>query len=333
MRLLMMGTGPFAVPTFRWLLDSSHELAALVTRPVPPAKGRRKTPANPMQDLAQARGVKTLAPTDVNAPEARQQLAAMAADLLVACDYGQILSAETLGVSSKGGINLHGSLLPAYRGAAPIPWAILNGERETGVTVIHMTPRLDSGPCLVQLTTPIGDDEDAVQLECRLADLGIEAVGQALPLLEAWDGQSPIGTAQDRSLATRAPRLKKLDGWVDWRRSAKQIRDQVRALKPWPLTFTDWLRPGGTAMRLILDRVQVLEGPVPEGAQAGQIVQVEKDRVLVATGRHLLSLWQIQPAGKRTMTIDQFLRGHSMQAGQRLGGQPTESSPASSASP
>jgi methionyl-tRNA formyltransferase len=329
MRLLMMGTGPFAVPTFRWLLDSSHELAALVTRPVPPAKGRRQTPVNPTRDLAQERGVMVLAPNDVNAPEARQQLAAMAADLLVVCDFGQILSAETLEVTPKGGINLHGSLLPAYRGAAPIQWAILNGERETGVTVIHMTPRLDSGPCLVQLATPIGDDEDAVQLECRLADLGIEAVGRALPMLEAWNGPSLIGTPQDRSLATRAPRLKKQDGWVDWCRWASQIRDQVRALKPWPLTFTDWLRPGGMAMRLILDQVQVVEGPVPEGAQAGQIVQTEKDRVLVATGRHLLSLQQIQPAGKRTMPIDQFLRGHAMQAGQRLGGRPTESSPAS----
>lgn len=327
MRLLMMGTGPFAVPTFRWLLDSSHEVAALVTRPVPAAKGRRKTPANPMQDLAVARGVQVLAPIDVNAPEARQELAALAAELLVACDYGQILSAETLEAAPRGGINLHGSLLPAYRGAAPIQWALLKGERETGVTVIHMTPRLDSGPCLVQLATPIGDDEDAVQLESRLADLGVQALSQALPMLEAWDGQSSIGTAQDRSLATRAPRLKKQDGWVDWQRSANQIRDQVRALKPWPLTFTDWLRPDAAAMRLILDQVQVVEGLMPQGTEPGRIVQVAKDRVLVATGQDLLSLQQVQPAGKRTMTIDQFLRGHAMQAGQRLGGPPAESPP------
>ncbi len=328
MRLLMMGTGPFAVPTFRWLLDSSHEVAALVTRPVPPAKGRRRTPANPMQDLAIARGVTIMAPVDVNAPEARKPLADLAVDLLVVCDYGQILSAETLEVAFKGGINLHGSLLPAYRGAAPIQWAILQGERETGVTVIHMTPRLDSGPCLVQLATPIGDDEDAVHLERRLADLGVEAVRQALSMLEAWDGQLPIGTVQDRSLATRAPRLKKKDGWVDWHRTAKQIRDQVRALKPWPLTFTDWLRPDGSAMRLILDHVDVVKDPAPEGTAPGQIVRVEKNRVLVATGQHLLSLQQIQPAGKRAMAIDQFLRGHSMQAGQRMGGRPTESSAA-----
>jgi methionyl-tRNA formyltransferase len=222
-------------------------------------------------------------------------------------------------VTAKGGINLHGSLLPEYRGAAPIQWAILDGKQQTGVTVIHMTPRLDGGPCLVQLTTPIGEDEEAVELEQRLARLGIDAVRQALPMLESWDGVSPIGVPQDRTRATKAPRLRKQDGWVDWRRTAKQIRDQVRALKPWPTTFTDWLRPEGAPVRLILERVRVVEAQVPDATTAGQIVQVEKEQVLVATGQHLLSLEQVQPAGKRVMTIGEFLRGHSMQAGQLLG--------------
>ena len=323
MRLLMMGTGPFAVPTFQWLLDSEFEIAALVTRPVPAPAGRRKTPVNPMRDLAEGRGVVVLDPSDVNALDVRQHLAAVAADLLVACDYGQILSAETLAVTAKGGVNLHASLLPEYRGAAPVNWAILDGRQETGVSVIHMTPRLDGGPCLVQLSTPIGEDEDAIGLEQRLAGLGVDAVRQALPMLAAWDGTSPIGVPQDPSRATRAPRLKKQDGWVDWRRTAKQIRDQVRALKPWPATFTDWLRPDGAAMRLILDRVQVVQADAPTDAAEGQIVQVQKDQVLVATGQHLLSLEQVQPAGKRVMTMDEFLRGHSMQAGQFLGTSPS----------
>ena len=322
MRLLMMGTGPFAVPTFQWLLDSGFEITALVTRPVPAPAGRRRTPVNPMRDLADARGVAVLDPSDVNAFDARQHLAAVAADLLVACDYGQILSAETLAVTAKGGINLHASLLPEYRGAAPINWAILDGRQETGVSVIHMTPRLDGGPCLVQLATQIGENEDAVALEPRLARLGVDAVRQALPMLAAWDGASPIGLPQDRSRATRAPRLKKQDGWVDWRRTAKQIRDQVRALKPWPATFTDWLRPDGTAMRLILDLVRVVQADTPTNATAGQIVRIEKDQVLVATGQYLLSLEQVQPAGKRVMTMDEFLHGHSIQAGQFLGTSP-----------
>jgi methionyl-tRNA formyltransferase len=319
MRLLMMGTGPFAVPTFQWLLDGQHDVAALVTRPVPEPVGRRKTPANPMRNLAVAQGVPVLDPPDVNALDARQQMAALGADLLVACDYGQILSAEALTVTAKGGINLHGSLLPEYRGAAPIQWAILDGKQQTGVTVIHMTPRLDGGPCLVQLTTPIGEDEEAIALEQRLARLGIDAVRQALPMLESWDGVSPIGVPQSRARATKAPRLRKQDGWVDWSRSAKQIRDQVRALKPWPTTFTDWLRPEGAPVRLILEYVRVVEAEATDGTTAGQIVQVQKEQVLVATGQHLLSLEQVQPAGKRVMTIGEFLRGHSMQAGQLLG--------------
>ncbi|MCH5374590.1 MAG: methionyl-tRNA formyltransferase [Planctomycetes bacterium] len=223
MRLLMMGTGPFAVPTFEWLLSSDHDVAALVTRPVSSPVGRRKGPANPMRDVAQARGVPVLDPQDVNAAEAIQRLRDLQTDLLVVCDYGQILSADTLGATPMGGINLHGSLLPEYRGAAPINWAIWEGRRETGVTVIHMTPRLDSGPCLTQLRTEIGGDEDAVSLEKRLARLGVEAVREALDLLVAWDRHGSIGKIQDRSRATRAPRLKKEDGRVDWNRTARQI--------------------------------------------------------------------------------------------------------------
>jgi methionyl-tRNA formyltransferase len=326
MRLLMMGTGPFAVPTFQWLLESEHEVVALVTRPVAAPVGRRKGPASPMRDVAEAHGMTVFDPQDVNAIESRQRLTELAATLWVVCDYGQILSAETLGIAPKGGINLHASLLPEYRGAAPINWAILDGKRETGVTVIHMTAKLDSGPSLVQLRTPIGDEEDAVELEQRLARLGVDAIGQALSMLASWDGSSAIGVPQDRSLATRAPRLKKNDGRVDWSRTAEQIRNQVRALKPWPATFTDWLRSDGTAMRLILDRVRVVETDAPDGAVAGQIVHAQKDQLLVAAGCHLLSIERIQPAGKRVMAIDEFLRGHPMQVGQILGGEPTDES-------
>jgi methionyl-tRNA formyltransferase len=319
MKLLMMGTGPFAVPTFRWLLDSGHEVAALVTRPVPAPAGRRKGPANPMRDVADARGLTVFDPPDVNAAEVRQQLTQLGAELLVVCDYGQILSVDTIAVAAKGGINLHASLLPRYRGAAPINWAILDGQQETGVTVLHITPRLDSGPNLVQLQTPIGEQEDAVELERRLAVLGVDAVRQALPLLEDWDGQTPLGVPQDHSRATRAPRLKKHDGWVDWSRSARQIYNQVRALKPWPGTFTDWCTLYGPATRLILDWVRVVETQVPLGVPPGQIESVDKDHLRVATGDQLLAIERIQPAGKRPMSIDEFLRGHHMSPGQMLG--------------
>ena len=147
MRIVMMGTGPFAVPTFARLLESEHEVLALVTRPVPPPRGRKsKAPPNPMRDFGEEKGVEIFAPASINDAEAQQQLREWDADLFVVCDYGQILARETLGLAKYGGINLHGSLLPKYRGAAPVNWAILKGDEHSGITVIHMTPKLDAGP-------------------------------------------------------------------------------------------------------------------------------------------------------------------------------------------
>ena len=182
MRILMMGTGPFAVPTFRGLVASAHEVLALITRPVPAPSGRRKSsqPANPMQELAEAMGVPVQAPESIKSPTAIELLKGYRADLLVVCDYGQILPTAALATARLGGINLHGSLLPSYRGAAPINWALYDGVAETGVTVIHMTARLDAGPCLVQRSIPVGASEDAIELERRLAELGWQAVQEAL---------------------------------------------------------------------------------------------------------------------------------------------------------
>jgi methionyl-tRNA formyltransferase len=314
----MMGTGPFAVPTFASLLDSPHQVVALVSRPVPSPQGRIKSPCAPMRDLAALRGVPILEPEDVNAEESRRALAALDFQLLVACDYGQILSAGTLAISPLGGINLHASLLPKYRGAAPINWALYHGDAETGVTVLHMTARLDSGPCLVQCRTPIGADEDAVQLERRLSELGVAAVHEALGMIAQWDGYSPLGVPQDPQAATKARRLKKTDGEVDWNRSARQIANQVRALKPWPGTFTTWQRPDGVAVRLILDRVSAA-AEATCNAPPGEVVLADKSRLQVATAEGQLSLDRVQPAGKRSMAIDEFLRGHSVAVGDRFG--------------
>ena len=318
MRILMMGTGPFAVPTFESLLDSPREVVGLVTRPVPPVKRRRKTPPNPMRDVAVARQVPIYEPADVNADEAVRELAAFHADLLVVCDYGQILSAAALAVAPLGGVNLHASLLPKYRGAAPINWALYNGETETGVTVIHMTPKLDGGPSLTLDKTEIGPDEDAVQLEQRLSQLGAQTIEQAISQLQSWDRQSPIGVLQDAALATKAPRLKKGDGLVDWTRAAQQIADQVRALTPWPGTFTAWQRPQGEPVRLVLDQVSVADANQP-GEPPGQIVRSGKRELVVATGDGLLSIDRLQPAGKRPMDIGEFLRGHDVPVGARFG--------------
>ena len=311
----MMGTGPFAVPTFESLLDSQHDVAVLVTRPTPPVRSRAEAPRNPMREAAAARGIEVLSPADVNSEAARKQLASLRPALYVVCDYGQILSPETLSIPLLGGINLHGSLLPKYRGAAPVHWAILNGDRETGVTVIHMTPKLDGGPALTLRATPIGESETTAELEPRLALLGVEPVHEAIDMLAAWDRSSPIGTPQDPALACRAPRLKKADGAIDWSRSAVCIYNQFRALKPWPGTFIQWQRPNGPKLRLLLNDISIVERASPEGATPGSVLVSEGDNFQVATGDGILSLREIQPAGKRAMTIDEFLRGYPIPVG------------------
>ena len=317
MRLIMMGTGPFAVPTFESLLDSEHDVAVLVTRPLSRKRTRGKPLVNPMQEVAERRGLEVLAPEDINSPGAATQLASLRPDLLVVCDYGQILSSEILAIAPLGGINLHGSLLPKYRGAAPVNWAIWNGDPESGVTVIHMTPKLDAGPILCLRSTPIAGQETAAELEPRLAQMGVEAVHEAIQLLADWDRVSPIGSPQEMSAATRAPRLKKTDGQVDWSRTAEQIANQVRALKPWPGTFTHWHRSEGEPLRLILDRVSLAHAK--RDVRAGTVAEADHDQLCIATGEEWLSIDRVQPAGKRAMDAGEFLRGNRVRLGDRFG--------------
>ena len=321
MRIIVMGTGQFAVPMFQAVLAAGHEVPALITRPVPPPSGRKKESLhpNPMRDFAVARGIPVHAPPTTNSDEARELLRSLAAELFAVCDFGEILSPETLGCARLGGINLHASLLPKYRGAAPINWAILKGERETGVTVIHMTPRLDGGPILAVARTPIGGHETSADLEPRLAQLGIEPVLDSIRLLSTWDSTSSLGHLQDQSLATHARRLQKSDGQVIWTRSAVRIRNQVRGLQPWPGVFTHYLKSGGSPLRLILDQVTLDSADAPPNIEPGQVAVVESAKLLIQTGKGLLSLDRVQPAGKKVMGIDEFLRGHKLQVGDRFG--------------
>jgi methionyl-tRNA formyltransferase len=318
MRILVMGTGPFAVPTFRWLLNAaSHEVLALITRPTRPAKGRRQEPVNPMRQVAQEHGLPVHAPESINDAESLALLRRFDAELLVVCDYGQILSPAALATARLGGINLHASLLPKYRGAAPINWALLEGETETGVTLIHMTPRLDGGPCLVQETVGIGPDETAGEVEARLARMGVDAVRTSLDLLQDWNGQETLGKLQDPQQATRAPRLKKSDGQIDWSQSAEQIRNRLRGLQPWPGVYTHW-HAKKQPLRLILDWVEVVPGQSTAEAP-GTILASGSDRLWIATGNGVIGIERIQPAGKRTMEIVEFLRGYALPVGDRLG--------------
>ena len=327
LRLVVMGTGPFAVPLFHRLLTTGHAVAAVVTRPDRTAAGRRPPP-NPMREAAAAAGIPLLAPDSINAPDAVAALAALAPDLLVVCDYGQILSREALAVAPLGGINLHGSLLPRHRGAAPVQWAILAGDTTTGASVIHMTPALDAGNVLAAIETPVGPTETAAELEPRLAHLGAGIVPAAIAAVAAAGPGAPVGVPQDASLVTPAPRLKKADGIVDWSQPAERIERLRRALEPWPRATT-FLHVGPAAeagaaarppLRIVLEDVAVAAGPATGEAPPGAIVAADASGITVACGGPpRLLVRRLVPEGRRSMSAAEFLRGHALFTAARFG--------------
>jgi methionyl-tRNA formyltransferase len=320
LRIVVMGTGPFAVPMVQALLRSPHSIVAVVTRPDRVAPGRRPHP-NPVREAAVAAGLPLLAPESINDPATISRLRGLAADVLVVCDYGQILSPEALGAAPLGGVNLHGSLLPRHRGAAPVQWAILAGDTTTGVSVIHMTPALDAGSVIVARATPIGPRETAAELEARLANLGAEAVLAALAAIEAarGAGQAPVGVPQDPALVTRAPRLTKADGIVDWSLPATRIERMRRALEPWPRTTT-FVRKGERLQRLVLEDLAVADGVPPPATPHGTVLAANDAGIVVACGAATaVVITRVVPEGKRSMTAGEFIRGNGIHPGAVLG--------------
>ena len=315
-RLVLMGTGPFAVPSFEALRAAGHEIPLVVTRPMPPVKSRKGAPPAPVRDWANEHSLPLIDPDSINDELSVAKVADAKPTLLVVCDYGQILKIPALETAKLGGINLHGSLLPKYRGAAPVQWALLSGDEVSGVSVIHMTPRLDGGPVIVKRETPIRDDETAGQLEDRLSRLGVAATLEAVELLGAWDGESTLGERQNAELVTKAPRLKKSDAEIDWGRTAREIDCHVRGMQPWPVAFTHFQPVGKKQpIRLAIKEVGITDRSAGELA-SGEIVS--DSAFLVATGDVLVEVKRLQPAGKREMTGGEFLRGHNPPSGTRL---------------
>lgn len=263
-----------------------------------------------MVSAAEELGLPVWRPESANLPESVAQLNQYGADLLVVCDYGEILKPPALQATRLGGINLHGSLLPKYRGAAPVQWSVLNGDPETGATVIQMTPGLDAGPILGVVRTAIEPDETAGELEERLSELG---AGLTLEVVDALSAGKASGNSQDKSLATKAPRLQKADGLINWKRPATELKDHVRGMNPWPRAFTFIPCEKGEPTRLVVDRVEVVEGT----GSPGEVLDAGK-RLVVACGEGSVELQQVQPAGKRRMTAEEFLRGASLEAGRVL---------------
>tara|TARA_R110002049_G_scaffold2750_2_gene21530 strand:+ start:337711 stop:338664 length:954 start_codon:yes stop_codon:yes gene_type:complete len=316
MRLILMGTGPFAVPSFEALRDAGHEIALVVTKPQPAVRSRKGPPPAPVRTWAESAELPIFDPVSINDPESVDHIAAVGAKLMVVCDYGQILKPAALAASRLGGINLHGSLLPAYRGAAPVQRSLLSGDETTGVSVIHMTPRLDGGPIITTRETRISDQETAGELEERLSQIGIEATLQAIEKLADWDERSPIGQPQDPSRVSKAPRLSKAEAEIDWSRTSRQIDCHVRGMQPWPVAFTHITPPSAKQpIRLAIKQVKPLKITPPD-AVPGEII--EGDGLCVATGDSAIEITRLQPAGKREMDASDFTRGHALPPGTRF---------------
>lgn len=317
-RIVMLGTGDFALPTFNLLCETGHSVAALVTQPDRPQGRNQQIITGPIKQSAIARKVRVEQPENVNAPAGVDLIRDLSPDLIVTAAYGQILSAETLSVARLGGINLHGSILPAYRGAAPVARAIQHGEIETGVTVIRMTPKIDAGGIMTVARTPIDPDETAGELEARLAVLGAPLIVQAIADLVA--GSTAV-IPQDKSRVTRAPKLRKEDGLIDWSQSAQSIHNLVRAMEPWPTASTSFHLPGRSdraPVRLIIHKTAAVDATAGSDSPPGAVLEASGDRFVVATGSGALRLLSIQVPGKKAMSAAEFLRGQRLRPGDRL---------------
>lgn len=322
MRLVMMGTGTFAEPTFEALLAAfPSDVVGLVTQPerqVGNRTGSTRQTGKGMAAIARAAGCPVIQPERINAPDGVAQLRELRPDLVIVAAYGQILSPEVLAVPTRGAINVHASLLPKYRGAAPVAYAILNGETRTGVTIIRVTPGLDSGDMLAQEAVDIRPDDTTGTLEARLAELGARLALEVVRRYAA--GEPVVGTPQDPTQVTRAPKITKEFGRIDWTRSAVELERFVRAMLPWPTAYTFLHRPGKEPVRLIVTRAGVAEGPAGTAAALpGTPLSLPAAPLAVATGSGLLVIHELQPAGKRRMTAEEFLRGHPLPPGSRLG--------------
>jgi methionyl-tRNA formyltransferase len=299
MRIVFMGTGEMACPTLE-ALAKHHEIGAVFTQPDRP-KGRGLHPKPPpVKKIAEKLGLKIVQPAKIRDAEAVETLKNLRPDVIAVVAYGQVLPKNVLEIPRLGCVNTHASLLPKYRGAAPIQWAIARGERETGVTTMFMNEKMDEGDIILQSKTAIGDDETAPELEKKLAKMGAELMVETLSRIEKGDAPR---IPQENSQASYAPKLKKEDGRIDWKLSADEIRNRVRAFQPWPSAFTHC---GGTMLKLW--RVEIV--PNVSG-NAGEILP----DFSVATGKNALRIVEIQPEGGTRMSFEAFLRGHRVSAG------------------
>ncbi len=311
LRLVFMGTPEFAVPALQALLESEDEVVGVVCQPDKPAGRRMALHAPPVKDCARGYAIPVFQPQKIRTPEALAHFQSWQPDLIVVAAYGKMLPTTILDLPPAGCINIHASLLPKYRGAAPIQWAIARGETHSGVTIMQVSEQMDAGPILWQQSLALTPDETGQSLHDRLAELGARALLEALSL---WKRGRLAATAQDEHAATYAPLLKKEDGEIDWTRPAVSIEQRIRAFYPWPSAYT-WL--DGKRLKVLTARLSTHEASTR--AVPGTIIARQADSLSVATGQGGLTLDTLQLEGKKALPVAAFLAGHDLKSGARLG--------------
>ena len=311
LRIVFCGTPAFAVPSLRHLIaQPEFQVVAAVTQPDRPRGRGGAIAASPVKDAAVAAGIPVFQPEKIKADAAYEEMKRLAPDVVAIIAYGQIISQRLIDLPRLGWINLHASLLPKYRGAAPINWAIVNGETRTGVTSMQIDAGLDTGPMLLKYETEIGRDETAPGLTARLAEAGAPLIAETLRGLESG---KIAATAQDGSQATLAPPLKKEDGRIDWWLSARKIYNRIRGLQPWPGAFTTFR---GKSCQIWGKPLK----PVAVGGMPGILLPTKEDGLLVICGgESVLRVEHVQPEGRKRVTAQEFLSGARLVPGERFG--------------
>ena len=310
MRVVFMGTPNFAVGTLEALLEAGHEVAAVVTQPDKP-KGRGKTlMPTPVKEAALARMIPVLQPKKVREPEFVETLRKIGPDVIVVAAFGQIISKEILEMPRYGCINVHASLLPAYRGAAPIQWAVINGDKESGVTIMRMNEGLDTGDMIDKVVVPLDENETGGSLFDKLSAAGAKLCAEVLEKLE--NGTAVFEKQPELSTTDYAAMIDKKMGKINWERPAKEIEQLIRGLNPWPSAYT---LMKGKSLKLWTASVVYEE----REAVPGEIVEIGKEGILVKTGEGLLLIRELQLEGKKRMDTAAFLRGYTVDKGWILG--------------
>ncbi|MCX6032935.1 MAG: methionyl-tRNA formyltransferase [Chloroflexi bacterium] len=300
-RVVFMGTPEFAVPSLAALLREGYQVAGVLTRKDQPAGRGQKLEESPVKQLARTHGLALQQPATLRDPAARAALAALRPDVIVVAAYGLILPQTVLDLPRFGCVNVHGSVLPRHRGAAPIAAAILTGDPEAGVSIMLMDAGVDTGPVLSTASLPIAADDTTAALTAKLATLGADLLTATLP---RWLAGEIIPTPQPATGATFAPRIEKSAGEIIWSEPASLIERRVRAYQPWPSAYTSW-----NGQRLKVLRARVGEGSGGRDREAGMVIAGESYAAGVVTGQGVLWLEEVQLAGKRPLPIDVFLRG------------------------